>query len=45
MWGPGPWMAPMWAFWWIFPLFGLGICFLFFFIIARALTNLNISPK
>lgn len=23
MWGPGPWTAPMWAFWWIFPVIGL----------------------
>ena len=23
MWGPGPWMAPMWGFWWIFPVSAL----------------------
>lgn len=23
MWGWGPWGAPMWGAWWIFPLFGL----------------------
>jgi len=32
MWGPGPWMGPMWGFWWIFPVFGLLICL--FFVIA-----------
>lgn len=32
MWGPGPWMGPMWGFWWIFPVIGLLICF--FFVIA-----------
>ena len=25
MWGPEPWGAPMWGFWWIFPLIGLTI--------------------
>jgi hypothetical protein len=39
MWGPGSWMAPMWGFWWIFPLIGLFICFLFLFVIARVLTG------
>ena len=29
MWGPGPWMSPMWGFWWIFPVIGL-LIFLFF---------------
>ena len=29
MWGPGPWMGPMWGFWWIFPVIGL-LIFLFF---------------
>jgi uncharacterized membrane protein len=28
MWGPGPWMAPMGGFWWIFPVIGL-LIFLF----------------
>lgn len=23
MWGPGPWGAPIWGGWWIFPLLGL----------------------
>lgn len=23
MWGPGPWGAPMWGLWWIFPVIGL----------------------
>ncbi len=26
MWGIGPWGAPMWGFWWIFPLIGLLAC-------------------
>ena len=26
MWGSGPWGAPMWGFWWIFPLIGFVIC-------------------
>ena len=30
--GPGPWMGPMWGFWWIFPVIGLLICL--FFVIA-----------
>lgn len=25
MWGYGPWGAPIWGFWWIFPLNG-GLC-------------------
>lgn len=29
MWGPGPWMIPMWGFWWIFPVIGLLILFVF----------------
>ena len=29
MWGPGPWMGPVWGFWWIFPLIGLLICLFF----------------
>lgn len=29
MWGPAPWMGPMWGFWWIFPVIGL-LIFLFF---------------
>jgi hypothetical protein len=36
MWGPAPWMGPMSGFWWIFPLIGLLICFLFLLVIARA---------
>jgi uncharacterized membrane protein len=23
MWGPGPWMGPMWGVWWIVPVIGL----------------------
>jgi uncharacterized membrane protein len=29
MWGPGPWMIPMWGFWWIFPVIGLLIFLVF----------------
>jgi hypothetical protein len=29
----------MWGFWWIFPLIGLFICFLFLFVITRVLTG------
>lgn len=36
MWGPGPWMGPMWGFWWIFPVIGLLICL--FFVIAMTRT-------
>jgi hypothetical protein len=32
-------MAPMWGFWWIFPLIGLVICLLFVFIILRVFDN------
>ena len=32
MWGPGPWMGPMWGLWWIFPVIGLVICL--FFVVA-----------
>ena len=35
MWGPGPWMAPMWSFWWIFPVVGLLICVLFLVVVMR----------
>lgn len=35
MWGPGPWGAPMWGFWWIFPLIGLLICLLFIVAMVR----------
>ena len=34
-WGPGPWMGPMWGFWWIFPLIGILLCLLFVFIVVR----------
>jgi hypothetical protein len=35
MWGPGPWGAPMWGFWWIFPLIGLLVCLFFVIGIVR----------
>ena len=39
MWGPGPWMAPMWGFWWIFPVMGLLICVLFVVVVVRAIAS------
>jgi len=39
MWGPGPWMGPMWSFWWIFPLIGLSICFLFVVVMVRTIAG------
>lgn len=39
MWGPEPWMGPMWGFWWIFPLIGLLVCALFVIVIARAFSS------
>ena len=39
MWGPGPWMGPMWGFWWIFPVIGLLICFLFLVVVVRTVTS------
>ena len=35
MWGPGPWMVPMWGFWWIFPVIGLLIFLVFVIFIVR----------
>lgn len=32
----GPWAGPMW-FWWIFPIVGLAICFLFVVAIIRGM--------
>jgi hypothetical protein len=39
MWGPGPWGASMWSFWWIFPLIGMAICVLFLVTMVRAATG------
>ena len=39
MWGPGPWMIPMWGFWWIFPLMELLICFVFVVVMVRAIAG------
>ena len=39
MWGPGPWMGPMWGFWWIFPVIGLLICFLFVVVVVRTIAS------
>ena len=39
MWGPGPWMGPMWGFWWIFPVIGLLICFLFVAFVVRTFAS------
>ena len=34
MWGPHPW-APMWGFWWIFPLIGMLLCLTFLALAVR----------
>ena len=39
MWGHEPWMAPMWGFWWLFPVLGLVICALFLVAIVRAISG------
>jgi uncharacterized membrane protein len=39
MWGPGPWMGPMWGFWWIFPVIGLLICLFFVFAMVRMMSG------
>jgi len=39
MWGPGPWIGPMWGFWWIFPVIGLLICFLFVVVVVRTIAS------
>jgi hypothetical protein len=37
MWGP--WMGPMWGFWWIFPLIGLLFCAFFVFAMIRMMSG------
>lgn len=37
MWGPAPWMGPMWGFWWIFPVIGLLICLFFLIVVVRVI--------
>ena len=40
MWGPGPWMAPMWGFWWIFPVIGLlDLLFLVVVVVVRTIAS------
>ena len=39
MWGPGPWGAPMWGFWWIFPIVGLTVCVVFVIAMVRAMSG------
>ena len=39
MWGPGPWMGPMWGFWWISPVIGLLICFLVVVVVLRTIAS------
>jgi hypothetical protein len=39
MWGSGPWMGPMWGFWWIFPVIGLLICFLVVVVALRTIAS------
>jgi uncharacterized membrane protein len=35
MWGPGWGAAPMWGFWWIFPLMGMVVCLAFLVMVFR----------
>jgi uncharacterized membrane protein len=39
MWGPGPWMGPMWGFWWILPVIGILICFLLVVVVVRTIAS------
>ena len=39
MWGPGPWMGPMWGVWWISPVIGLLICFLVVVVVLRTIVS------
>lgn len=39
MWGPGPWMGPMWGFGWILPVVGLAICLVFVFAMMRMMSG------
>jgi hypothetical protein len=39
MWGPGPWGAPMWGFWWIFPLIGVLVCLAMMFVAFRFMST------
>ena len=39
MWMPGPWMGPMWGFWWIFPVLGLLICLFFVIAMVRMMSG------
>ena len=36
-WGPSG--GPMWGFWWIFPVIGLAICFMFFVMMVRMMSG------
>ena len=40
MWGPGPWGAPMWGGWWIFPLLGLLFIVLMMVFCARMMRGM-----
>lgn len=39
MWGSGPWMVPMWGFWWIFPVLGILLCIFFVAILVRTFAS------
>ena len=39
MWGPGPWMVPMWGFWWIFAVLGILLCIFFVAIVVRTFAS------
>lgn len=32
-------MAPMWGLWWIFPMIGLLVCFLFVVVVVRTIAS------
>jgi uncharacterized membrane protein len=36
---PGPWMGPMWGFWWVFPVIGLLICLFFVMAMIRMMSG------
>ena len=42
--GPGPWMGPMWGWWWIFPVIGLLICFLLVVVVIRGSRLMWMGP-
>lgn len=39
MWEPVWWGAPMWGFWWFFPLIGFAVCLAFLIMLFRFITT------